>query len=272
MRTTILCLSLCALAAACDVDGHDRSEAQDRVTLSPVEIDAVLDFVNDAKTDLEMLDDAVGIDSRAAAEIIAHRNGADGIYPSADDHRFDTLEELDAVKYVGNSAMSMLREFVADHPAPSGSLVEGVEFTATENSAVLWGVNSATLEELDQTVALSSRAAESLIEYGPFDTMDELAAAPYVGTSTLLQLRAYAPSWSDIAALAGTFDGVEFEAHDAAAALELANHSTYEQLVAGGMYSTGARAVVDHRPYENLAEVAAVSGVGPSTMQALKSM
>jgi DNA uptake protein ComE-like DNA-binding protein len=272
MRPTILCLSLSTLVAACQVEGHDRSEDQDRITLSPVEVDAVLAFLNDPATDLGMLDDELGLESRAAAEIIAHRNGADGIYPSADDHRFDTLEELDAVKFVGNTAMSMLREYVADHPAPSGSLVEGVEFTAQENAAVLWGVNSATLEELDITVALSSRAAESLIENGPFDTMDELAAAPYVGSSTLLQLRAYAQSWSDISALAGTFDGIEFEAHDAADALELANHSTYEQLVAGGMYSTGAHALVEHRPYENLAEVAAVSGVGPSTMQALKSM
>lgn len=272
MRTTILCLSLSVLAAACQVEGHDRSQPFDRTSVSPVEIDAMLSFLNDPATDLAMLDDEIGIESRAAAEIIAHRNGPDGIFPSGDDHRFDTLEELDAVKFVGNMAMTMLREYVADHPAPSGSLVEGVEFTATENSAVLWGVNSATLEELDQTVALSSRAAESLLENAPFETMDELAAAPYVGKSTLLQLRAYAPSWSDLAALAGTFDGVEFEAHDAADALELANHATYEQLTAGGMYSSGARAIVEHRPYESLAEVASVSGVGSSTMQALKGL
>jgi DNA uptake protein ComE-like DNA-binding protein len=265
----ILCLSLVLPACA---DATDAIDSTERATLSPIEIDAVLDFVNDAGTDAALLDAEVGMESRAAAGIIATRNGNDGIYPSADDHRFDTLEELDAVKFVGTTAMASLRDYVTDHPAPSGALVEGVEFTATENSSVLWGVNSATLEELDQVVALSSRAAESLIENAPFESMDELAAAPYVGSSTLLQLRAYAPSWSDLAALAGTFDGVEFLAHDAADALELANHATFETLTGGGMYSSGARAIVEHRPYENLGEVAAVTGVGPSTMQALASM
>ena len=102
--------------------------------------------------------------------------------------------------------------------------------------------------------------------------MDELAAVQNVGKTTLTQLRAYAAEWSDLSALAGTFDGVTFEAHDAADALELANHATFEQFTAGGVYSSGARAIIEGRPYEDLAEVASTSGVGPSTMQALKSM
>lgn len=270
MRASILSLlSLAVLTAACDpADSGDT----DRITLSPVEVSAVLDLVNDPATDAAFLDVEVGLDHRAAANIIALRNGADGVYPSSDDHPIDTLEELETVKYVGQFAMSILRDFVNDHPAPSGALVEGVEFTAAEASAVLWGVNQATEEELDIVVKLSSDAAASLIEGAPYESMDELAAVPNVGKTTLGLLRAYSPSWTDLSALAGTFDGVEFEAHDAADALEIANHATFEQLTAGGVYASGARAIVDHRPYENLAEVAGTSGVGSSTMQALKSM
>jgi DNA uptake protein ComE-like DNA-binding protein len=269
MRAHFL-LPLSIFLAACDPS--DSGETADRLSLSPVEIDAVLELVNDPATDVAVLDVEVGLDRRAAEHIIVARNGADGVYPSSDDHPFDTLEELETVKYVGEFAMGSLRDYVNDHPAPSGALVDGVEFTGTESSAVLWGVNQATLEELDHEVALASDTARSIVENAPYDSMDELAAVPNVGKTTLTQLRAYSAVWTDISALAGTFDGVTFEARDAADALEIANHSTFEQLTAGGVYSTGARAIIGSRPYDDLAEVASVSGVGPSTMQALKSM
>jgi len=269
MRAPIL-LSLSILVAACDPS--DSGDTTDRLSLSPVEVDAVLDLVNDPATNVVVLDVEVGLDRRAAQNIIIARNGADGVYPSSDDHPFDTLEELETVKFVGSFAMGNLRDYVNDHPAPSGALVDGVEFTGTESAAVLWGVNQATLEELDHDAQLASDAALSIVENAPYDSMDELAAVPNVGKTTLTQLRAYAAVWTDLSALAGTFDSVSFEAHEAADALEIANHATYEQLTAGGVYASGARAIIDNRPYDDLSEVAGTSGVGPSTMQALKSM
>jgi DNA uptake protein ComE-like DNA-binding protein len=272
MRATALvslCVSLSILAAC---DPADSGEPTDRLSFSPIEIDAVLDLVNDPSTDAAFLDVEIGLESRAAQQIILARNGADGVYPSSDDHPFDTIEELDTVKYVGAVALEILRNYTIDNPAPSGAIVEGVEFTAAESSAVLFGVNEATLDELDIDAQLAVDSAVAIIENAPYDSLEQLAAVPNVGKGTLTQLRAYAPVWMDLAALAGTFDGVTFEPHDAADALELANHATYEQLVAGGVYSSGARALVDNRPYDDLADVAGVSGVGPSTMQALKSM
>lgn len=271
MRASVLLpVSLSLLAAACDP--ADDGDTTDRISLSPVEVDAVLDLINDEATDVTVLDVEVGLDRRAAQNIITRRNGIDGVYPSSDDHEFDTLEELETVKYVGSVAMSVLRDWVNDHPAPSGALVEGVEFTAIETSAVLWGVNQATVEELDQDAQLLSTTAQSIVANAPYASMDELAAVANVGKTTLTQLRAYSVVWMDLSALAGTFDGVPFAAHDAADALELANHATFEQFTLGGMYASGARAIIDNRPYEDLADVASVSGVGPSTMQALKSM
>jgi DNA uptake protein ComE-like DNA-binding protein len=268
MRRLVIATVTVLFAPACADVASDA--ANDRLVVSPVEVSAVLDLVNDARTDVDFLDLEVGLERRAAQGIIATRNGADGIYPSQDDHAFDSLEEIDLVKFVGASAMTNLRDYAIDHPAPSGTLVEGVEFTAVENAAVLWGVNGASFAELDLDAALSSTAAQSIIDHAPFATVEDLAAAPYVGKATLLALRNYSPVWTDISALAGTFDGVAFDGREAADALEFANHATFETLTAAGMYSNGARAIVDNRPYEDLAEVSATAGVGPSTMSALK--
>lgn len=265
-RTTAI--ALFALTACNETITGSESE---RLVISPVEVSAVLDLVNDVKTTAEFLDVEVGLERRAALNIIAERAGADGVYPSSDDRRFDTLEELELVKRVGPSTMELLRDYVIDNPAPSGTLVEGVEFTAVEHETVLWGVNGATFEELDVAAALPSTTAQSIVDHAPYATLEDLAAAPYVGKATLLALRGYSPVWSDISALAGTFDGVVFDGREAFDALEVANHATQEQLVAAGAYSAGARAIIQNRPYEDLAEVAATSGVGASTMAALKN-
>jgi DNA uptake protein ComE-like DNA-binding protein len=263
----LLCLSF---TSACD-PGLDV-DPSDRLTISPVEVEAMLDLVNAPETDVAFLDVEVELERRAAENIIAVRNGTDGVYPSADDHPFETLEEIEAVKYVGATTMERLRNFVIANPPPAGALVEGVEFTAAEATAVLWGVNQASREELDLEVGLSSTAAANVFASAPYDTLAEIASVPYVGASALEALRGYAPAWSDLSALAGTFDGVSFEASEAAAALEVANHATFEEMTGAGLYASGARAIVDHRPYDGLDEVAAVSGVGAATMQGLKTM
>lgn len=244
----------------------------DRLVISPVEVSAVLDLVNDTQTDVQFLDIEVGLEARAAKNIISTRNGVDGVFPSADDHTFDSLEEIEGVKNVGASTMEHLRDYAIDHPAPSGTLVEGVEFTAVEHASVLWGVNGATYAELDIDAALTSTAAQSIIDNAPYASIEELAAAPHVGKATLLAIRGYSPVWSDISALAGTFDGVAFDGREAAEALEHANHATYEELTHNAVYASGAKALVNNRPFEDMAEVAATSGVGPSTISALKFM
>ena len=137
----------------------------------------MLDLVNAPQTDVAFLDVEVELERRAAENIIAVRNGADGLYPSTDDHPFETLEEIEAVKYVGATTMERLRNFVIANPPPAGALIEGVEFTAAEATAVLWGVNQASREELDLEVGLSSNAATNLFASAPYDTLAEIAAA-----------------------------------------------------------------------------------------------
>jgi phosphatidylserine/phosphatidylglycerophosphate/cardiolipin synthase-like enzyme len=75
----------------------------------------VLALVNDTSVNLDMLDHDAALNARAARNIIAHRNGADGVIESDDDDFFDTLAELDAVRYVGPYALGQLLAYAIEH-------------------------------------------------------------------------------------------------------------------------------------------------------------
>lgn len=57
---------------------------------------------------------AAGVHDRAATELAAHRDGADGRFGTEDDDLFDSIEEVDAVPYVGPTAFSQLIAATAD--------------------------------------------------------------------------------------------------------------------------------------------------------------
>jgi hypothetical protein len=55
----------------------------------------------------------VGLDAGPAQGIVAYRRGADGVAGTADDERYETLAELDAIPYVGPIALGKMRTYVA---------------------------------------------------------------------------------------------------------------------------------------------------------------
>ena len=61
---------------------------------------------------LTVLDDDVALNARAARGLIEHRDGPDGDFGTSDDDPFDSLEEVDAVLWVGPVAIRKLRESV----------------------------------------------------------------------------------------------------------------------------------------------------------------
>ncbi|NMC70558.1 MAG: bifunctional metallophosphatase/5'-nucleotidase [Myxococcales bacterium] len=63
--------------------------------------------------DLATLRASVGLDPRAAEALLAYRAGPDAVEGTADDERFDSLAELDAVRWVGPRAFARLRDHVA---------------------------------------------------------------------------------------------------------------------------------------------------------------
>lgn len=273
-------IALASAIAACSADAGTGDDFGGGAKLEPVtmpehEAALVVQFVNDPATTVDLLDTDVGIDRRAAQNIIAHRNGPDGVYPSADDDPFDDLEELDAIPYVGEWAMAEIHDWAITHPPAQAEHVEGVQFTSHEAAAVIWGVNHASLPELDDEVGLVRQAAENLIANAPYASVTEMGAVPYVGAAALTALRNHALVWSaemgqgGEVSQAGTYDGVSFDQQTAEIALSIANTASYEQLTGNGVNSSGAHAIVDSRPHSTLAHVADSYGVGPATMRSL---
>jgi hypothetical protein len=67
--------------------------------------------------------EAAGLHGRAAENLTKYRDGADGRFGTDDDDLFDTIEEVDAVSYVGPMAFSQLIAATADRCAmPAGDI------------------------------------------------------------------------------------------------------------------------------------------------------
>lgn len=266
--------ALCGLlVAACAASGDPHADdGEVSQSLTPAESARVLDLVNYPGVDRTALDNDVGVSAAAARAISEYRAGADGKYPSIDDNDITTIAELDAIAYVGNATFEQLADYALVHPAPEAVTVEGVAFKGWQAEIVAWGANNVPIGVLRGL--LDNRAADNVMAARPLADVKALAAVSLIGGNALGGFRGQATTWwharaQQGASLAGTFDGVVFDAVTAQQALAIANTHSREQMVAGGVYGNGASAIVGSRPYASLAQVAAVAGVGPSTMQGL---
>jgi N-acetylneuraminic acid mutarotase len=120
--TGLACLAVALwLAPACATDEpgledgeHDSfgsGKADGGFDPDSVEARGVLAAVNESWVDADLLHTDGQLSSRAARNIIAHRDGADGVFGTADDDPFDTLAELDAVPFVGPVTLRALAAF-----------------------------------------------------------------------------------------------------------------------------------------------------------------
>ncbi|MEZ4323417.1 MAG: nuclease A inhibitor family protein [Myxococcota bacterium] len=155
---------------------------------------AVLAMLRDPVVSFDVLDVDAGLDARAARGLIARRDGPDAVYGTPDDRPFESIEEVDAVPYVGPAALNQLADFAkAGGWLEEGpQVVEGVAFTPDQARATLELANTASLETLDVAVGLDSRAAAGIVERRPFADLVALGAVPYVGPSALIALRDHA--------------------------------------------------------------------------------
>lgn len=192
----LLFLAACATESTQAPDPHDGASEQ-RIGESTPQAFGVLALLNSRETTLALLDDDVGLDARAASALIAHRNGPDGQLGTPDDDLYDTIAEVDDQYYVGDAALAALLDFASAEgwvPGPNdvvGSW-EGVSFTASQVTAVLELVNTASQAELDDDVGLDRRAAEGIVAARPLLDLNELGAVPWVGPSALRALQDYA--------------------------------------------------------------------------------
>jgi phosphatidylserine/phosphatidylglycerophosphate/cardiolipin synthase-like enzyme len=76
-------------------------------------VESILALVNDPAVDVAALKSA-GLHSRAASNIIKHRDGADGQPGTSDDNAIDDIRELDDISWVGPKAFEQLVAAVGD--------------------------------------------------------------------------------------------------------------------------------------------------------------
>ncbi len=188
---------------AAGLDGKaDFGEAQTFLTDGTPEGVGVLRLLNDRQTSLQTLDIDARMNRRAATGLIAHRNGDDGVAGTRDDDRFDTIDEVDAVRYVGPTAMGRLVAYA--HVAalvPEGDELLGtydrVPFSVDQAEATLTLVNTASRQMLDIDLALNRRAVASIMSARPIASVMELSRLYYVGASALNILKSHRPAPED---------------------------------------------------------------------------
>lgn len=192
-------------AAACEqetgfVDPIAASEVEALVPSgSPAGV-GILRLLNDESTTFEVLDDDVGLDRRAALGLVHHRNGPDGVYGTRDDAKFYDLDDVDSVKWVGDTALVKLMKYAdQDGWVPMGDdelgVYDTVPFTVFEADEVLELVNFATEKALDDAVRLDRRAVDSIMAARPIDSVRALSELPYVGRSALVFMKRHAPNF-----------------------------------------------------------------------------
>ncbi len=167
---------------------------RERLGLTSADEAAILDFLNDCDTTLDVLDNVVGLDSDAADNLIEHRDGPDATCGTGDDVPFLTLDDVEAVPQVGDRTILDILSYIQGSADGTGTW-EGVEFTEHEQAVVLEIANEASLEELDGAVGLPSDAAGNIVDARPVGSMGALAEVPQVGESALEKLKAYVATW-----------------------------------------------------------------------------
>lgn len=188
---------LLLLACAADSTLDDRAAAPSSARVmeeGTAEALGVIAMLNDTSTTSAVLDVDAALDKRAAEGIIAHRDGKDGKAGTKDDDLFGSVQEIDDIKWVGDSALSALLAFAtAEGWVKTGEdyygTIETVTFTKTEADAIVALANTASEATLDVDVSLDSRAAKNLVADRPFASLEEVAAVKYVGATALLALR-----------------------------------------------------------------------------------
>ncbi|MEZ4473349.1 MAG: DUF4215 domain-containing protein [bacterium] len=220
LKRTLTALVIATLAAACGEAGPAPTASDGAFQLQATDYESAGILAAANTLSFEQLDEAVGLDARAARGIV-------------DARPFATLEALDAVPYVGDTALARLLTWARDnglvgacgdgivqaHEACDGTdgcpdtcqlapaeavVVFGIAEGSYAALAILDLANYADLATLDDAVGLDARAAQAIVAGRPFASLTALDAAAYVGASAFADLLDYVTA----AGLPGCGDGV----------------------------------------------------------------
>jgi hypothetical protein len=143
----------------------------------------IINLVNGAS--LAKLDDAVGLDKRAAEAVIAFRSGNDGLIGTGDDVAYRTLTELEDTYFVGEAAFGKLVEyatangFVPQRYAYNEKAVKFVEIKMTTD----WITEQHPLKERTDDVISRYTRHDHYHYILELDANDEVIGGEWVGSS-----------------------------------------------------------------------------------------
>lgn len=166
---TLCCLSACADTTSDDTAGvlddenavFGASGKADNV-FSECELLHVLEFVNSSSTTVELLRD-IGLNSRAAKNIVGNRAGKDGIEGTGDDNIILDLKVLDDIKYIGPKSLEVFASHVKDRCVIDLSKREYIDSSYLNNAPPnAWSGRSAP--EIEATRTLTGITGRKLNE------------------------------------------------------------------------------------------------------------
>lgn len=284
MRSLVVAVAA-SLLLACGPDAVaalDDTGADDGLELSLAELNAttLLAFLNGPELSLSLLLNEARLEARAARGVVAFRSGGDQALGTADDRRFASVAEVDAVPYVGAVALTRLDAFAATRGGGSVS-VEGVSFTAAEAALAVAVVNDGRIVN----AGLSATAVSNLVAARPHATLEGVASVSYIGPTALTALRRHvrvllAGSPAPTGCAAGTFDGVVFTLAEACHAVDYLNRARFSEM---GALPDGARLLAyESGPvvgsagprgarWTTVAEFANRPGIGATAINGLKA-
>jgi len=143
-----------------------------------------------------VLDTEVPLNVQAAQSIIDWREGPDGVLHTADDRDFVSIEQVDALTYVGPAALATLEDYAQGTgrvELPLDARVgtfDGLDFNLAEARRVLKAANTQSATAL-QGAGLSSAAVQSLLAARPITHMVALARLPWVDFPALYSLKQF---------------------------------------------------------------------------------
>ncbi len=206
MKKVIYIVALSALSylyAGCDEGVFERSDGlvQNYASELTALERSILEFLNHPLTTAQVLDVEVGLDKRAAYNLVEHRNGPDGLVDTDDDNLFNSMAEVDGVYWVGQNALDRLASYIESEswtraPHQTLGVYDGVHFTVNEGSLTVELANSASYAELCDIIGLGDVATKLVLKLRPFETMADLAKVYGVDDDALWKLKSAALNWS----------------------------------------------------------------------------
>jgi len=197
-------------------DPHQFFRSSTRTTCEDA---SLLGFVNESGTSADALK-AAGVHPRGADNLVAKRNGSDGVAGTGDDFVFTTVAQVDAVPWIGKVSIDSLYT----SQARLCDVVADPEYACMETTVSEYLSAADTTKEDLTEIGIPSRGATEIIKTRNetdglpataddvrFNSLDDIDSVPQVGPQTLADLLAWGLSQCQSSAQV-VFSPKEYEA------------------------------------------------------------